>query len=251
MWEEPRVVRLQKKDGIVVQGCDLYIGRRIDNTAWSLPASKWRNPFRVTNKDALPAILAKYRQHILKTPGVVAQLRELSGKTLGCWCKPGLCHGDVLVDLFRRYVMGAGPVGDWQPSVKMAVKSRDKQHFVEATDNHIEVITRPLVGVLWNTSARVTIPSAEVVRKLVWSPSSASWAVLSGGREKRRDVAGRCIEGSHAAIRVYDLHGGLVQFIDGVSHEGEFAWTPAGLVFHLFNDEKENGIGMRAEWALH
>ena len=26
-------------------------------------------------------------------------LEELEGKTLGCWCKPKTCHGDVLVEL--------------------------------------------------------------------------------------------------------------------------------------------------------
>ena len=26
------------------------------------------------------------------------QLRQLDGKTLGCWCKPEACHGDVMVE---------------------------------------------------------------------------------------------------------------------------------------------------------
>lgn len=251
MWKEPRVVRLRKKDGVVVQGCDVYIGRRIDNAAWSLPASKWSNPFRAADKDALPGVLARYRQHVLKPPDITNQLCELSGKTLGCWCKPGLCHGDVLVDLFRRHVIGAGPIGDWRPCIKIAAMAPDKQHFVEATDNDIEVKTRQVLDILWPTTARLTIPSGEVVRKLIWSPTSARWAVLSGGRVKRRDAAGQWVEGSHATIRVYDLQGSLVQLIDGVSHEGEFAWTRAALVFHLFNDEEEHGIGMRAEWVLH
>ena len=29
-------------------------------------------------------------------------LHELKGKQLGCWCKPGVCHGDVLVKLYNE-----------------------------------------------------------------------------------------------------------------------------------------------------
>jgi hypothetical protein len=30
-------------------------------------------------------------------------LHELEGKTLGCFCKPLACHGDVLKDLVEAY----------------------------------------------------------------------------------------------------------------------------------------------------
>jgi hypothetical protein len=26
---------------------------------------------------------------------------ELDGRTLGCWCKPLACHGDILVELLE------------------------------------------------------------------------------------------------------------------------------------------------------
>lgn len=31
------------------------------------------------------------------------ELLLLKGKTLGCWCKPEACHGDVLVELVTKY----------------------------------------------------------------------------------------------------------------------------------------------------
>jgi Domain of unknown function (DUF4326) len=40
-----------------------------------------------------------YREHILANPELLNQLHELKDKTLGCWCKPEKCHGDVLVEL--------------------------------------------------------------------------------------------------------------------------------------------------------
>jgi hypothetical protein len=31
----------------------------------------------------------------------MALLPTLKGKTLGCWCKPEACHGDVLVEFIE------------------------------------------------------------------------------------------------------------------------------------------------------
>ena len=35
-------------------------------------------------------------------PDLMKRLTELKGKTLGCWCKPNPCHGDVLVRLVNE-----------------------------------------------------------------------------------------------------------------------------------------------------
>jgi hypothetical protein len=36
-------------------------------------------------------------------PQLLADLHELEGKVLGCWCKPEKsCHGDVLVELLQK-----------------------------------------------------------------------------------------------------------------------------------------------------
>ncbi len=84
---------------------DLYIGR-----AWAaFPESKWRNPFHLRDRhsDAERAqVLARYRAHVFAHPELVAALPELSALALGCWCKPKMCHGDVLVELFIEIVMG-------------------------------------------------------------------------------------------------------------------------------------------------
>ena len=90
----PRVVHFKKEP------CDVYIGR----------PSKWGNPFThiddrrtaakyiVSNRDEA---VAKYEEYILKGEGqhLLADLHELRGKTLGCWCHPKSCHGDVLLKL--------------------------------------------------------------------------------------------------------------------------------------------------------
>lgn len=64
---------------------DIYIGR----------PSKWGNPFKGPRKE----VIEKYRRWILSQRHLMESLDELKGKTLGCWCKPKPCHGDVLVEL--------------------------------------------------------------------------------------------------------------------------------------------------------
>jgi len=68
---------------------DIYIGR----------PGKWGNPFRVDDYGRGKA-LEMYREWIYAQPDLIEKVkRELSGKVLGCWCKPSACHGDVLAEI--------------------------------------------------------------------------------------------------------------------------------------------------------
>lgn len=78
---------------------DVYIGR----------PSKWSNPF--THKQGTKAkwivasveeAIQKYVEWISEQNHLLADLHELKGKVLGCWCKNKgnePCHGDILADL--------------------------------------------------------------------------------------------------------------------------------------------------------
>lgn len=79
---------------------DVYIGR----------GSKWGNPF--SHKSGTKAIykvssrkkaIEEYKRWILYGDGrhLLNDLHELSGKRLGCFCKPKACHGDVLLELLK------------------------------------------------------------------------------------------------------------------------------------------------------
>jgi hypothetical protein len=68
---------------------DVYIGR----------PGKWGNPFKLKAGESREEAVAKYRAWLMKQTKLLACLHELRGKTLGCWCKPQLCHGDVLAEL--------------------------------------------------------------------------------------------------------------------------------------------------------
>lgn len=71
------------------QRFDVYIGR----------PSKWGNPIKLKKGDKREIVLKKYRAWLLQQKHLLAQLHELHGRVLGCWCKPQLCHGDVLAEL--------------------------------------------------------------------------------------------------------------------------------------------------------
>jgi len=100
--QPPTVVKIRRRGGVVVQGCDVYIGRACFRGGWELPQSKWYNPFTVLSSGSAAAAVRSYERYIRDQPDLLESIPELYGKTLGCWCKtaPAVpCHGDVLVAL--------------------------------------------------------------------------------------------------------------------------------------------------------
>ena len=71
---------------------DVYIGR----------GSKWGNPFRIGIDGTREDVIKQYRDWIKTQPHLLNSLEELRGKTLGCFCSPQACHGDILVELFNN-----------------------------------------------------------------------------------------------------------------------------------------------------
>jgi hypothetical protein len=49
--------------------------------------------------------IERYREWIIEGDGkpLLNDLNELKGKKIGCWCKPKSCHGDILVELIKKY----------------------------------------------------------------------------------------------------------------------------------------------------
>ena len=79
---------------------DVYIGR----PARGLKGSIWGNPFKIGPDGTREQVIEKYRTYILSKPELLGQLESLRGKTLGCWCSPQRCHGDVLIELLGEAV---------------------------------------------------------------------------------------------------------------------------------------------------
>ena len=78
---------------------DVYIGR----------PGKWGNPFshdkgtlakrKVNSREEA---VERYREYIMNNKRLMSDLHELEGKTLGCWCSPNKCHGDILIELVKN-----------------------------------------------------------------------------------------------------------------------------------------------------
>lgn len=82
---------------------DVYIGR----------PSKWGNPFtHISDKETKAKYVVNSREEAIEayrlwiTEGegkeLLNDLHELEDKTLGCWCHPKSCHGDVLIQLINK-----------------------------------------------------------------------------------------------------------------------------------------------------
>lgn len=89
---------------------NVYIGRRgvliLDGRRFPEKDSIFANPFKIDAIHDRTAVIEQYRSYIIdrlqKEPDLVEELRKLKGKTLGCWCHPERCHGDVLIDLINQ-----------------------------------------------------------------------------------------------------------------------------------------------------
>lgn len=80
---ETRVVNVKREN------CEVFIGR----------PSKWGNPFKIGRDGSRAEVIAKYRNWLASQVELLGDLDELRGKTLGCYCSPEPCHGDVLAGL--------------------------------------------------------------------------------------------------------------------------------------------------------
>ena len=110
--ETPCVVNV-KKAALSSRGIDsfqewlnkprsLYIGRDMTHYIHGAHGSKWQNKFPV-KKFGLEKCLELYEESLRSNQNLMDSIQELAGMELGCWCKPGLCHGDILVKVFQEF----------------------------------------------------------------------------------------------------------------------------------------------------
>jgi hypothetical protein len=70
---------------------DVYIGR----------PSIWGNPFEIGKDGTRADVIKKYHEYLLCNNELMKLLPTLRGKTLGCWCFPQACHGDIIAKACR------------------------------------------------------------------------------------------------------------------------------------------------------
>jgi len=71
---------------------DVYIGR----------GSMWGNPFEIGRDGDREAVCAKYLKYLLGNEQLLKALPSLKDKTLGCFCAPKLCHGDMIIWVMQK-----------------------------------------------------------------------------------------------------------------------------------------------------
>ncbi|MEH3117052.1 MAG: DUF4326 domain-containing protein [Methylorubrum populi] len=62
------------------------------------------NPFVIGRDGTRAEVIAKYAEWAPRQPHIMAALPDLVDTDFICWCAPLPCHGDVLLDMVRRYV---------------------------------------------------------------------------------------------------------------------------------------------------
>ena len=71
----------------------VYVGR----------PTKWGNPFVLGKDGSRTQDIEKYRcyilDHVYTSDLFMADINELRGKDLVCWCAPESCHADILLKM--------------------------------------------------------------------------------------------------------------------------------------------------------
>ena len=93
---------------------NVYIGRKgvvfIDKKRFPPDDSIFANPFKIgKDNNTRDDVIAEYRKYIVDKieNGQISEneLLNLKGKRLGCWCKPEVCHGDILLQILDEKVL--------------------------------------------------------------------------------------------------------------------------------------------------
>lgn len=65
--------------------------------------SKYGNPFKISDSETSEIVCQKYKEYILNNKELMDGLKELKGKTLGCFCDQNEhCHAKILVELIEK-----------------------------------------------------------------------------------------------------------------------------------------------------
>ena len=91
------LVHLTQSKGRVCQGCDVYVGPKVNNSEWISLQSLCSHPFDLDDLTPMQCN-EMYSRHIDHTPYLRNSLHKLFGKCLGCLCSDQEnCHGHILV----------------------------------------------------------------------------------------------------------------------------------------------------------
>jgi hypothetical protein len=79
----------------------LYMGR--ENRHLGLAQSKWHNPFPMKAEYQRPRCIYDFTDYFIKNTTLLSCLPELDGQVCGCYCRPKVCHCDVIHYVFVKH----------------------------------------------------------------------------------------------------------------------------------------------------
>ena len=78
-----------KKGSVPAGSASVYVGR----------PTKWGNPFPMRSEAERDSVISQFEDYLMSSPDLLAQIGELRGKDLVCFCAPRACHADILLKL--------------------------------------------------------------------------------------------------------------------------------------------------------
>lgn len=84
MTQEPNLTKVVNKYHKVPY--DVYIGR----------GSPWGNPYVMGQDGTREEVIEMFESYLFQSDELLSKVGSLYGKTLGCFCAPKPCHGDIL-----------------------------------------------------------------------------------------------------------------------------------------------------------
>ena len=81
----------------------IYVGRY--KTYYNLPASKFANPFKISNTCTRKESVAKFKEYFMSNEELKsAAIKEIpSNAILACWCHPLSCHADIIAQFINSW----------------------------------------------------------------------------------------------------------------------------------------------------
>lgn len=69
----------------------------------NLAESKWHNPFPMKAECDRPACLYNFTKYFIENTYLLSCLPELTDQICGCYCRPKVCHCDVISYVFYKH----------------------------------------------------------------------------------------------------------------------------------------------------
>jgi len=113
---------------------DEFIGR----------GSQWGNPFKIGQDGNRQQVIEMYEKWIIEQNYLMEDIPELKGKILGCYCKPELCHGDVLVKLADGIEKEEVKPDVWEENGDWYIRAEDGLSICTNTEDSAKMLLRLL-----------------------------------------------------------------------------------------------------------